>query len=90
MTPTEIRDFRKRLDMSQREFAKAVGVTQPAVQGWEKGRSDPPESTKELIKRWRENIDASGAQDWQRFLIAAGGVGLGVKVIFDYINSRDS
>jgi len=89
MTPTEIREFRQRLDLGQREFARAVGVTQPAVQGWEKGRSDPPDSTEELMMRWRENINESGTEDWKDFLIAVGGVGLGVKVIFDYISSRD-
>ena len=89
MKPSEIREFRERLGMSQRDFAKALGVTQPAVIDWEKGRSDPPDSTKELMMRWRENINESGTEDWKDFLIAAGGVGLGVKVIFDYISSRD-
>lgn len=74
--------------MSQRDFAKALGVTHPAVINWEKGRSDPPDSTAELIKRWRENINESGTEDWKDFLVGAG-VGLGVSVIFDYISSRD-
>lgn len=88
MTPSEIRDFRNQLDLSQREFAKGLGVSQPAVQSWETGRASPSEATQELMRRWRENVNESGTQDWQKFLIASAGTALGVKVIFDYINSR--
>ena len=44
-----IRELRKKLNLTQTEFAEKVGVTMHTVQNWENGRATPPISMYELI-----------------------------------------
>ena len=36
-----IKNYRRKMDMTQREFAKKLGVYQPMVADWESGRKEP-------------------------------------------------
>jgi len=45
----KIVSLRKSFNMSQGEFAKAVGVTERAVAAWEMGTSTPPKPTQYLL-----------------------------------------
>jgi putative transcriptional regulator len=41
LSPEQIRDLRKKLELSQGQFAKLLGVSTVTVGGWEQGRSTP-------------------------------------------------
>ncbi len=41
MTPAEIKRLRKRLGLSQADFAYAAGISVRTLQGWEAGRKKP-------------------------------------------------
>ncbi|WP_252177505.1 helix-turn-helix domain-containing protein [Endozoicomonas sp. 4G] len=41
MTPLDIKDIRQQLDMTQEEFAQAVGVKLPTLRHWERGDRKP-------------------------------------------------
>ena len=41
LTPEEIRAIRKRLDLTQEQFAQLIGVTVFTVGGWERGEHVP-------------------------------------------------
>ena len=53
MTPRLIRALRKRLDISQAQLAKLVGVSSVAVGAWESGRSRPRSDSKARIAALR-------------------------------------
>ena len=40
VTPEEIKKFRKKIKMTQGEFAKFVGVSKPTVERWEKSKKE--------------------------------------------------
>jgi DNA-binding XRE family transcriptional regulator len=42
MTPTELRERRRALGMSQAKLAAALGITETRYQGWETGRNGIP------------------------------------------------
>ncbi len=42
MTPIEIRNFRKRLNLTQAQFGTVIGSSTRAVEDWERGVSKPP------------------------------------------------
>ena len=50
MSKEEIKNIRFGLDLSQIEFAKALGVTIHTVQSWEQGINKPSERSEFKIK----------------------------------------
>ena len=53
LSPKLIRSLRKKLDISQAELAKLVGVSAVAVGSWESGRSKPRDESKARIAALR-------------------------------------
>ena len=49
LTPDAIRRIRESLDMSRAVFAHLIRVPVRTVEGWEQGRSSPPDSAAALI-----------------------------------------
>ncbi len=54
LSPLLIKKLRKRLGVSQTEFAALVGVSQPAVASWEQGRAKPRGATRTLVIEARQ------------------------------------
>ncbi len=44
-----LRKRREELNMSQRQIAELLNVSESAYQKWEKGKNEPPPSTLEMI-----------------------------------------
>jgi transcriptional regulator with XRE-family HTH domain len=55
MEPPRIKDTRKLLDLTQREFAKLLSTSHTTIQRWERGESTPNELQKAILKRLKEN-----------------------------------
>ena len=56
-TPGRIQQFRKRLDMSQKELAKRMGVRQATVSDWENGKQSPYPMARRLLDRLASAAD---------------------------------
>ena len=50
-TPGRVRQLRKRLDVSQKDFAKRMGVRQATVSDWETGKQAPSPMARRLLDR---------------------------------------
>jgi DNA-binding transcriptional regulator YiaG len=50
-TPGRIQQLRKRLDMSQKELAKRMGVRQATVSDWQNGKQSPSPMARRLLDR---------------------------------------
>lgn len=48
--PTDIKSIRKKLGMSQSEFAMMIGVSLSTLQNWEQGRRRPEGPARALLK----------------------------------------
>lgn len=48
-TPDEIRDIRMVAKMTQKTFARVIGVSVKSVEGWERGYSQPEGAARRLI-----------------------------------------
>lgn len=48
--PTDIKSIRKKLGMSQSEFAMMIGVRLSTLQNWEQGRRKPEGPARALLK----------------------------------------
>lgn len=48
--PPEIREIRKKLHLSQQEFALMIGVSPRTLQNWEQGRRTPEGPASALLK----------------------------------------
>jgi len=63
----DVRAIRRRLGMSQRQFAERFGFTLDAVQNWEQGRRHPEGPARALLKvidkRPEAVLEALGAAD---------------------------
>jgi len=53
-----IREFRKCLGMSQRDFAAVFGVTQANISQWENGVVSPPLSILQIIRKKYKEVSA--------------------------------
>lgn len=53
-----IKSIRKRLRVSQSEFALMIGVSKSTVQNWEQGRREPEGPAKALLKVAQKNPHA--------------------------------
>jgi putative transcriptional regulator len=56
--PADIRSIRRRLKMSQYEFALMIGVSVSTLQNWEQGRRRPEGPARALLKIAAENPKA--------------------------------
>ena len=56
--PADIRAIRKKLDVSQSEFALMIGVSVSTLQNWEQGRRQPDGPARALLKVAAENPEA--------------------------------
>jgi DNA-binding transcriptional regulator YiaG len=61
MTPEKIRQLRKRLGLSQVEFAKRVGVAGNTVHRWEVGAMTPHQIFQRQIQQIHEREKRRGA-----------------------------
>ncbi len=52
MIPKEIKELRKKLELSQEDFARKVGVTSGTVGRWERGKGEP--KTKAILEKLKE------------------------------------
>ncbi|HEV2949996.1 MAG TPA: helix-turn-helix domain-containing protein [Gemmataceae bacterium] len=48
--PPDVRAIRRRLDQSQTEFARMIGVSVATLQNWEQGRRQPEGPARALLK----------------------------------------
>lgn len=48
--PVDIKSIRKRLDVSQSQFALMIGVSKATLQNWEQGRRKPEGPAKALLR----------------------------------------
>ena len=58
ITPPEIKSVRKKLDVSQAEFARMIGVSARTLQNWEQGRRQPEGPAKALLTVAAKNPQA--------------------------------
>lgn len=56
--PPDIKTVRKKLDVSQREFALMIGVSTRTLQNWEQGRRQPEGPAKALLRVATKNPKA--------------------------------
>lgn len=56
VTPSQIRELRKQLGLSQPEFAKKIGVNRVTVARWETGRTIPSPLALEKLEALRREI----------------------------------
>ena len=57
MTPNQLSEFRKRLGLSQKEFAKCIGVATNTVARWERGELGMRNSTQMFLDLLARNTD---------------------------------
>ena len=48
--PVDIKRIRRRLDISQTQFALMIGVSKSTLQNWEQGRREPEGPAKALLR----------------------------------------
>jgi len=61
ITPDEIRAVRKRLELTQAEFARYIAVSRDTVASWEAGRSRPFGPVQILIRQIQAQLDVTEA-----------------------------
>ena len=57
ITPDEVREIRKNLNMSQSVFAMVIGVSKKSVESWESGRYKPDGAARRLITILQKDPD---------------------------------
>jgi Predicted transcriptional regulator len=55
--PSEVREIRLSLDLTQYEFAYLMGVSQNTVESWESGRSKPHGSSCRILSMIKADIE---------------------------------
>ncbi len=58
ITPLSIKAIRKKLNLSQSDFALMIGVSISTLQNWEQGRREPDGPAKALLKIASKNPEA--------------------------------
>lgn len=58
MSPSEIKDFRKRKGLTQEELGKLCGVGKSSVSQWESGTTDPSGSARVILEEFLSGIRA--------------------------------
>ena len=59
--PALIKDLRRRLDLTQEQFAQKVGVTYSTINHWENGKRVPQPFLMRRLLEIKEELDASEA-----------------------------
>jgi transcriptional regulator with XRE-family HTH domain len=59
LTPSEIRNLRKSLGLSQRQFAKLIGVKRLTIARWEAGNMKPKKEHFEILEKLANDIKVS-------------------------------
>jgi putative transcriptional regulator len=54
--PEQIKEIRKKLNLSQEEFAKKLGVSFTSVNRWENGQTNPSKLARKQIMNLLEHI----------------------------------
>jgi len=88
MPPNEIRDLREKVGLTQRQFARLLGVTHQTVINWEKGRTEPPPMHDELMERWWNQLHQNEQRKRLKKLLTASGA-LGVGLLLDWLTGDD-
>ncbi len=57
-TPALVKDLRRRLDLTQEQFAHKVGVTYSTVNHWENGKRAPQPFLLRRLLEMKEELDA--------------------------------
>ena len=60
MKASEVKTLRKKLGMTQVEFAKALVVSFATVNRWERGRCKPLPDRLEKLKKWKHGSSVTG------------------------------
>ena len=94
-TPTEIKAFRKQLNLNQTDFAKLLGVDARSVARWEAGTSHPTGAAEAILTGLREKIrkDPDTLDTILEIIgtaIAVGGLAYLLVKLFDYVTERGS
>ncbi|NLD36675.1 MAG: helix-turn-helix domain-containing protein [Desulfatiglans sp.] len=58
VTPPAVKNIRKKLNVSQNEFAMMIGVSVRTLQNWEQGRREPDGPAKALLQVASKNPKA--------------------------------
>ena len=58
ITPPSIKAIRKKLNLSQNDFALMIGISLSTLQNWEQGRREPDGPAKALLKIASKNPKA--------------------------------
>ena len=58
MTAEEIRDLRKKLELSQEGFARKLGTSLNTINRWEKGVHKPGQMAKTLLDQLKKEVEA--------------------------------
>jgi DNA-binding XRE family transcriptional regulator len=88
MGPDEIRGLRERMQMSQQDFGRALGVSRVTVWKWETGRSIPQETYIGIMRFWREKIDEEEKRKTVENLLVAGGA-LSISALLHALTGSD-
>lgn len=88
MTPKEIRELREEVELTQRQFARLLGVTHQTVINWEKGRTEPQPVHLEIMERWKSRLQEREQKRRLKKLLTAGGA-LGVGLLLDWLVGGD-
>ena len=57
MSPTELKDMRNKLEMSQAEFSAFLGVSLDTIKSWETGRRSPNKFIAPTLARVRSELE---------------------------------
>jgi len=57
-TPALVKDLRRRLDLTQEQFAQKVGVTYSTVNHWENGKRVPQPFLLRRLQEMKDELDA--------------------------------
>lgn len=79
MDPSEIRQIRERLGITQHELGHMLGVAPNTVSRWENGDHPPDRLRDQMLRQLREEVrQRENANEWGRFLASlALGAGIG-------------
>jgi len=58
--PTLVKELRRRLDLTQEQFAQKVGVTYSTINHWENGKRVPQPFLLRRLLEIKEELDATG------------------------------
>lgn len=57
--PTLIKELRQRLDLTQEQFAREVGVTYSTINNWENGRRKPQPFLVQRLLELKREVEAT-------------------------------